>query len=146
VCAAPAAVLSEPGAGMAPAPQQWRILVVDDNADSAEAMAMVLEANGHQLHTATSGERAIEIARQVQPHLVLLDIGLPGISGYEVARVLRDSAHSRHATLVALTGYGTSYDRERAVQAGFDHHLVKPADFARLYAIIDALPAPPQAA
>ncbi|HMN44181.1 MAG TPA: GAF domain-containing protein [Povalibacter sp.] len=111
----------------APAPT-LRILVVDDNADAARGLALLLGGHGYAVSLAYDGEAALDAVRSVQPHVVFLDIGLPRIDGYEVARRLRQD-HSRDAlALVALTGYGKQSDRERASQAGFDLHLVKPAD------------------
>lgn len=106
----------------------FRILVVDDNVDSAESLALFLTLKGHEVRTAHDGQHAIEAVRTFAPAVVLLDIGLPGISGYEVARRLRDNPELRKTFLVALTGYGQAEDLRRAKEAGFDHHLVKPAN------------------
>lgn len=103
-----------------------RILVVDDNLDAAEGLAMLLSLRGHEVATAYDGPSAIEQARKVQPDVVLLDIGLPRLDGFEVARRLREEHPSRPMLLVALTGYGQERDRVRAREAGFDHHLLKP--------------------
>ena len=113
-----------------------RILVVDDNADSAESMALLLSLSGHETRTAGDGPAALEAFRAFRPAVVLLDIGLPGMDGYEVARRLRAEAGEAGATLVAVTGYGEDYDRQRAREAGFDHHLVKPVDPAKLSALL----------
>ncbi len=117
-------------------PQSRRVLVVDDNRDAAESLTMLLRAAGHEVQTAHSGPAALEAARAFRPEAVLLDIGLPGLDGYEVARRLRGEAGCGGALLVAVTGYGQDEDRRRAREAGFDHHLVKPADLATLQEIL----------
>jgi PAS domain S-box-containing protein len=104
-----------------------RILVVDDNRDTAESLALLLRGAGHQVRTAHDGPAALEAVRNFHPKVVLLDIGLPRMDGYEVARLLRQEHHKEGMVLVALTGYGQEEDRHRSQEAGFDHHLVKPA-------------------
>ncbi|HUR52889.1 MAG TPA: ATP-binding protein, partial [Gemmataceae bacterium] len=116
-----------------------RILIVDDNVDAAESLAMLLELKGHQVWTASSGPAAVEVALTHRPRLVLLDIGLPGMDGFEVARRLRQEPTLSGLTLVALTGYGQDDDRRRTKEAGFDYHLVKPADSALLETILAAV-------
>jgi CheY-like chemotaxis protein len=103
-----------------------RVLVVDDNLDAAEGLAMLLTLKGHEVSTAYDGQGAIDRAREVEPDVVLLDIGLPRLDGFEVARRLREEHPERQMLLVALTGYGQERDRVRAREAGFDHHLLKP--------------------
>jgi signal transduction histidine kinase/ActR/RegA family two-component response regulator len=103
-----------------------RVLVVDDNKDSAETLAVLLRMWEHQVQTAADGPGALAAAKTFQPELVFLDIGLPGMSGYEVAKQFRDHAELRNAVLVAMTGYGQDDARHQAQQAGFDHYLVKP--------------------
>jgi signal transduction histidine kinase len=103
-----------------------RVLVVDDNLDAAETMAMLLELAGHEAITAASGPAALESARAWQPELVFLDIGLPGMDGNEVARRLRADPRTSQMVLVALTGWGSDEDKRRSKDAGFDLHLVKP--------------------
>jgi CheY-like chemotaxis protein len=105
-----------------------RLLVVDDNVDSAESLAMVLRDMGHDARTVTDAAEAMESARAFQPHVVFLDIGLPVIDGYEVARRLRAIPELAGACLVALTGYGQEESRRRSREAGFDIHWVKPLD------------------
>jgi PAS domain S-box-containing protein len=119
-----------------------RVLVVDDNHDSADMMAAVLNAWGHDVRTEYDGHAAIAAASQFRPEVVLLDIGLPGMNGYDVAMQLRKSAHLQPPVLVAVTGYGQDEDRQRVREAGFDHHLIKPVDPAALEKIIEALHAP----
>jgi PAS domain S-box-containing protein len=113
-----------------------RILVVDDNSDSAESMALLLRASGHEVHTAHDGASALEQAGAHKPEIVLLDIGLPGMSGYTVAKRLRAIPELDAVTLIAMTGYGQEEDRKRSRDAGFDHHLVKPIDLAVLTALL----------
>src|SRR5688572_14583786 len=119
-----------------PTPTARQVLVVDDNVDSAESMAMLLRAIGHAVHTAHDGIAALERAAASPPDYVLLDIGLPGMSGYAVAERLRAMPQTRTATLIAMTGYGQDEDRKRSREAGFDHHLVKPVDYETLLAIL----------
>jgi signal transduction histidine kinase/CheY-like chemotaxis protein len=105
-----------------------RVLVVDDNADAAQMLAALLEVQGHAVSVEYDGRGALARARREHPDVLLLDIGLPDMDGYELARRLRAQPENAGATLVALTGYGQNQDREEAQQAGFDHYLVKPAD------------------
>ena len=113
-----------------------RILVVDDNLDAAEGLAMLLSLRGHDVATAYDGQSALEKARKLQPDVVLLDIGLPRLDGFEVARRLREEHTSRPMLLVALTGYGQERDRVRAREAGFDHHLLKPVRLEMLEGLL----------
>jgi signal transduction histidine kinase len=121
--AAPAPARSQPQA--AP-PRALRILVVDDNADAADSLTLLLKLDGHQTQSVHTPSAALECAQRFEPEVILLDIGLPGMDGYEVARRIR--ARGSRARLIALTGYGQSEDVQRAREAGFDEHLVKPAD------------------
>jgi signal transduction histidine kinase len=109
-----------------------RILVVDDNQDSADSLAMLLKLNGHEVHIAHDGFEAVEVATTFQPHVILLDIGLPGLNGYEAARRIREQQRHKAIKLVALTGWGQEEDRRRSEEAGFDAHMVKPVDLAVL--------------
>ncbi len=113
-----------------------RILVVDDNRDSAESLATLLRLIGNEVRTAHDGRQALEVAAEYQPDMVLLDIGLPVLNGYEVARRLRADPVYGRAVLVALTGYGSEEDRHRSQSSGFDHHMVKPVDFDALQALL----------
>ncbi|HEX6277476.1 MAG TPA: ATP-binding protein [Polyangiaceae bacterium] len=113
-----------------------RILVVDDNEDSAESLGALIGFLGADVRTALDGPRALDVFAAYDPAIVFLDIGMPGMDGYEVARRIRANFAERKVILVALTGWGQSEDRKRAKEAGFDHHLVKPADFAALKALL----------
>ncbi len=110
----------------------WRILVVDDNADSADSLGELLRVLGNDVRIARDGLEAVAAAEAFRPELVLLDIGLPKLNGYDVARRIRDQPWGRAVTLVALTGWGQDEDRRRSQQAGFDLHLVKPVELAAL--------------
>ena len=112
------------------------ILIVDDNVSSAQTLAMLLELAGHVAHVAHAGDAGIETFERHRPEVVLLDIGLPGLDGYEVARRIRRSEGGREAVLIAATGYGRDEDRRKAVEAGFDHHLVKPIDLEALQRLL----------
>jgi CheY-like chemotaxis protein len=109
-----------------------RILVVDDNADAAQTLALLLACNGHATRVALSSEEALEFAESFEPQVALLDIGLPRMNGYELAQRFRSARNLKAVRLIALTGYGLAEDRERALAAGFDAHLVKPVDLSAL--------------
>ena len=134
----PSVAAAAPGAADATAPTQpsLRVLVVDDNVDMAESLAMLMQADGHVVHTAHSGTGAVSAATDYRPDVVLLDIGLPEIDGFEVARRIRSDPSHHAMVLVALTGYGQDADRQRSREAGFDHHLVKPVDLEELQGIL----------
>ncbi len=117
-----------------------RILVVDDDVDTAESLAVLLELGRHTVRTAHDGLRAVEVAKAFQPDIVLLDIGLPGISGYEVAVRLRAQPETRQALLIAVSGYGQDEDRQTAFDAGFDHYLLKPVGHETLNRLIQSPP------
>lgn len=120
-------------------PRKRRLLVVDDNRDAAESMSMLLEMWGHEVAYAYDGPSAIETAEHWEPEAVFLDIGLPGMDGYEVAERLRGLPQAKHAVLIAITGYGQEDDRRRSRRAGIDHHLVKPVAPDALRDLIDSL-------
>jgi PAS domain S-box-containing protein len=130
-----------------PAPQaeKVKVLVVDDNVDAANMLAMLLKTKGHQVLSESCGLTALEVSVQYQPHMILLDIGLPGMDGYKVAQRLREQHATKNILLVALTGYGQPEDRQRSKDAGFDYHLVKPVDIDDIQAIIGSIK-PPTAA
>ena len=105
-----------------------RALVVDDNVDAADSLALLLRLSGQEVRVAHDGPTALLAAQAFRPELVLLDLGMPGMDGYEVARRLRQQPESRTALVVALTGWGQDSDRRRSAEAGFDRHLVKPVE------------------
>ncbi len=135
-------IAREPTAEAAGTPTPRRVLVVDDNRDAANTLAALLETMGHDVQTAYDGPHAVSVAVHYRPDAVFLDIGLPGMNGYEVARELRMLPGLAGTTLIAFTGYGQDEDRRRVFEAGFDHHLVKPAGARDLARILDALPMP----
>jgi signal transduction histidine kinase/CheY-like chemotaxis protein len=120
--------------------QRRRILVVDDNRDSAQSLAILLRLLGNEVATAHDGPTALQAAEQFRPEVALLDIGLPGMDGYELARRLRALPQLRQLRLAALTGYGSAEDRRRSQEAGFDEHLVKPVEMETLHALLADLP------
>jgi two-component system CheB/CheR fusion protein len=115
-----------------------RVLVVDDNQDAAESTAVLLRLLGHEVQVAHDGPAALSVVPQFHPDIVLLDIGLPGMDGYEVARALRAQPQLRGLVLVAVTGYGQDEDRRQALAAGFDRHLTKPLAPQVLTALVSA--------
>jgi two-component system CheB/CheR fusion protein len=123
-----------------------RILVVDDNRDAADSLGVVLALHGMEARTAHDGYAALEALDEFRPSVILLDLGLPGIDGYEVAQRVRQHPHGRHATIIALTGWGQERDRRRSADVGMDHHLVKPVDIEALRQLLATLPAEPAAA
>jgi PAS domain S-box-containing protein len=132
------AVTPTNGARSAP-PVRRRILIVDDNRDSAQTMAALLQAWGHEVQTVYDGPAAVASASEFRPEAIFLDLGLPGMNGYDVAKRLRAAGDLPPAMLVAFTGYGQDEDRRRVLDAGFDHHLLKPVDPGLLEKIIDTL-------
>lgn len=116
-----------------------RILVTDDNEDSAHALELLLMALGHDVKATFDGPSTLKAAAEFHPHLVLLDIGLPGMSGYEVATKMRQQAIFKNVVLVAVSGYGQDSDRQRSTDAGFDHYMIKPPDFNQLQRILAAV-------
>jgi CheY-like chemotaxis protein len=113
-----------------------RILVVDDNVDAAQSVERLLRSWGHDVQTAFNGPQALEKAGTFRPQIILLDIGMPGMSGYEVARHLRERHEFEGVVITALTGYGQVEDRRRSREAGINHHLTKPPDPAALAALL----------
>ncbi len=131
----------KPGEGpQAPAAERRRILVVDDNVDSAQSLALLMQLAGNEVRMAHDGPSALEVAAALVPDVVLLDIGLPGMSGHDVARRMRAMPQLREAVLIAQTGWGQEEDRRRSEEAGFNVHLVKPVDPAALQRLLAALP------
>jgi CheY-like chemotaxis protein len=113
-----------------------RVLVVDDNHDSADTVAMLLRRTGHEVRVAYSGEEALEEGPEFRPDIVVLDLGLPEMDGYEIARLLRQDPQVKNSRFIALSGYGQQSDRERSRTEGFDAHLVKPASFEKLEEVL----------
>jgi signal transduction histidine kinase/ActR/RegA family two-component response regulator len=127
---------AEPGRS---ATRRLHVLVVDDNVDAAETLAVVLGLSGHTTKTAHSGLEALDEAQRLKPDVILLDIGLPLVNGYDVAKRLNEIPSLKDVPLIALSGYGHEEARQRSAQAGFAHHLVKPVDPAKLEQLLDAL-------
>jgi CheY-like chemotaxis protein len=118
-------------------PRRYRVLVVDDNADGADSQAVLLQMLGHEAWTAYDGAMALAKAEEIRPQVVLLDLGMPGLNGYEVARRLRKLPGLSRLVIIAQTGWGQPEDRSRTADAGFDAHLTKPIDVAELMAILE---------
>jgi len=132
-------------AKLAPAPREHhvaRVLMVEDNPDAAESLVMILEILGHHVRVVHNGAVALDAARANVPDIMLVDIGLPGMNGYEVARAVRADPHLKQVVLVALTGYGRPDDKAAAMAAGFDYHLVKPVDLDALGDLVARLGSP----
>ncbi len=119
-----------------PVGQALRVLVVDDNVDATESLAMLLRHSGYDVRTAYEGPTALEAVLVYRPDAVLLDIGLPGLDGYEVAMLIRQQPLGNDIVLIAMTGYGQESDRRRSHDSGFNHHLVKPTDFAKVQQVL----------
>ncbi len=117
-----------------------RILIADDNRDALESLAQLLQLAGHDVHQAYDGLQALTVAAEVRPELMLLDIGMPGLDGYEVARRVRAQEWGGSTVLVAVTGWGQDSDRKRSREAGFDSHWVKPLDAHKLATLLESLP------
>ncbi|HTM52951.1 MAG TPA: ATP-binding protein [Pirellulales bacterium] len=130
--AIPSEVHNLPGA-------RCKIVVADDNKDAVDSLAMMLRALGHEVRTAKDGQEAIEATATFRPDVVLLDIGMPKLNGYEAARRIREEPWGKQVTLIALTGWGQDEYRQRSREAGFDHHLVKPPDSSELLEILSAV-------
>jgi CheY-like chemotaxis protein len=111
-----------------PAASGYRLLVVDDNQDAADSLAMLLKLQGHEVRVAFSGVAALEMTKTYTPDVVFMDIGMPGMDGYEAARRMREQPGLRRVVMAALTGWGQQEDRRRTAEAGFNYHLVKPPD------------------
>lgn len=138
---APVALSSDP-AKARPA-RRFKILVADDNVDAAEVLASLLEFRGHDVVVVHNGIAALDAARSLRPELIFLDIGMPGMTGHEVARAVRDIDALKGIRLIALTGWGAQEDRHRTREAGFDHHLTKPADLSAIDEILCLSALPP---
>lgn len=121
-------VTPSPSPALKPAKHTFRILVVDDNQDSALSLAMMLSIMGHETRTAHDGESAVATAETFLPEVVLLDIGLPKLNGYEVAQRIREKAWGTSMFLIAVTGWGQEEDRQRSAEVGLNVHMVKPVE------------------
>ena len=121
------------------------MLIVEDNRDAAETLRALLELSGHTVEVAYSGLSGVEAAQQFHPHVVLCDLGLPGMDGYQVAAALRRDPTTANARLIALSGYGLEDDLQRSVEAGFNLHLTKPVDVMKLERLLEAGPVVGQA-
>jgi CheY-like chemotaxis protein len=119
-----------------------RIMVVDDDPDSTETLAMLIGTEGHEVQTANDGKRALQLADAFKPELILMDISMPGLNGYEIARCLQERPWAHCLSLVAVSGWGEPADKQRAVAAGFSCYLVKPVKSSELMAVINGLPLP----
>ena len=117
-----------------------RILIVEDNRDLAGSLKMLLQGLGYEAHVVHDGASAVAAARILRPQVILMDIGMPGMSGYDAARQIRDQCPDMRVGIVAVTGLGLQVDRLRSAEAGIDHHLVKPANPAVLRQILDSTP------
>ena len=122
-----------------------KIVIADDNRDSADSMAMLLEAGGHEVHVAYDGAEAVAAADKTRPDVILLDIGMPKMDGFECARAIRSQPWAAGTLLIALTGWGQEEDKRRAVEAGFDRHLTKPVDPVTLEAVLQVASGSPPA-
>jgi CheY-like chemotaxis protein len=114
-------------------------MVVDDNQDVAESCKTLLELSGHRVRTAYTGHDAFELAQNLRPDVILMDIGLPDVNGYDLARQIRATPWGVKADLIAITGWGQEADRDRAFRAGFDHHLTKPISTESLETLLQSL-------
>lgn len=137
----PAAPQSAATAGT-PAPRHHRVLVIEDNDDAREMLGVALRLAGHEVYEAADGEAGVAIANDAAPDTALIDVGLPGLDGYEVARRIRAGANGKSMRLVAVTGYGQAEDRQRALDAGFDAHVTKPVTPERLATVLDQVDRP----
>jgi CheY-like chemotaxis protein len=113
-----------------------RVLIADDNIDAAETLATLLRLDGHEVMVAQDGRGAIEHTRRARPEIIFLDLGMPGMDGFEAARRLRELPEGAQAMIVALTGWGQAADRVRTLDAGFDAHLVKPVDHGQISGVL----------
>ena len=133
--------VTQASGGPGPSSRRFKILVVDDNHDSALSLAMMLSIMGHETRTAHDGESAVSAAETFLPEVVLLDIGLPKLNGYEVAQRLREQPWGRAMFLIAVTGWGQEEDRQRSSEVGLDVHMVKPVEPAALEKLLADLTA-----
>jgi CheY-like chemotaxis protein len=124
----------------APVPElRHRVVIADDNRDGADSLAMLLNLSGFEVYTAHTGPEALEAAIRYEPRVAILDIGMPGMNGYELARRIRVEAWGTRMMLIAVTGWGQEQDKLKAQAAGFDHHFTKPVDFSALEQVLRSL-------
>jgi CheY-like chemotaxis protein len=116
-----------------------RVLIADDNLDAAESLQLWLQLSGHDVQIAGNGMEALRVAAEFKPDVALLDLGMPGLSGFDVARRIRESPWGSEMVLVALTGWGHDEDRRQSAEAGFNHHLTKPIPPEAIESLIDNL-------
>ncbi|MCD4863558.1 hybrid sensor histidine kinase/response regulator [Pseudomonas sp. PLB05] len=135
---APPATEQEAVAAASAAPATRRILVADDNSDIADTIAELLELDGHEVRVAYDGQQALTLFQRYGPEIVISDIGMPGLTGHQLARAIRETPAGQTVKLIAMTGWGQAQDKAEALAAGFDHHLTKPADMQTLYALVGA--------
>lgn len=135
---APPASAREAVAAASAAPATRRILVADDNPDIADTIAELLELDGHEVRVAYDGQQALTLFHSYGPEIVISDIGMPGLTGHQLARAIRATPAGQAVRLIAMTGWGQAQDQAEALAAGFDHHLTKPADMQTLYALVGA--------
>ena len=133
---APPAAVAEPVAAAPALPATRRILVADDNPDIADTIAELLELDGHEVRVVYDGQAALTLFHSYGPDIVISDIGMPGLTGHQLARAIRETPAGQAVTLIAMTGWGQAQDKAEALAAGFDHHLTKPADMQTLYALV----------
>jgi CheY-like chemotaxis protein len=131
------AILPAPASGEA----SRRVLIADDALQGAEALALLLERRGHEVHVAHEGVEALRLAAEIKPDIAFLDIGMPGLSGYEIATRIRCEPWGRHMMLVAVTGWGQEDHKRKAYSAGFDEHFTKPMDPQHLRSLFASMPA-----
>jgi two-component system CheB/CheR fusion protein len=122
------------------------VLIADDNRDSGESLGMLLELSGHQVQIACDGREAVETAIRSLPDVVILDIGMPNLNGYDAARRIRELDPGRRSLLIAITGWGQDLDRQRSLDAGFDHHLIKPVEPEALDRLLQSFASKPRTA
>ena len=134
--AEPPAAPTSQKAGQAGHQMPRRVLIADDNLDAAESLQLWLEMAGHDVHVAHDGHAAVAAAESLQPEVVLLDLGMPGLSGLEAARSIRQTPWGQTMVLIALTGWGQEEDRRQTREAGFDHHLIKPVSPDEIEALV----------
>jgi CheY-like chemotaxis protein len=123
-----------------PAGAKRRVLVVDDNKDSGDTLALLLKVKGHEVYTARDGFEAIEKAAELRPEIILMDVGMPRLNGYDATRRIRETDYGRDIYIVALTGWGQASDVARSLEAGCSAHMVKPVDFAALDQLLSDIP------